>query len=578
MNKAKLGKVAILLLGMMIFWISEPLWQVQADSLKMEYNNPKKAKKGGTLRVGYINNGAFKGIFSPEIADDGPTLEIAQFGMVSLFKIDPNNEFKHGGLADISFDRKTKTATVKISKRAKWSDGHPVVARDLSFAYEIVANKAVGSSHYSEELENIEGMREYHNGTANKISGLEEKDDKTLVIHFKKMKPTMTTTGSGYILESAEPSHYLKNVAMKDLVASDKLRKKPLFYGPFKIKKLVQGESIEWVPNTYYYKKPHVAKIIVETIDNSKAVAAIKAGKFDIMLAQSPQIYNALKKDKDLVQLGKKNYYYSYMGFRVGKLDKDGNNVMDKHTPSSDRALRQAMAYAMNVEQVIKKSSSGLSYRANTVVPDVFGKWNAKEVKGYKLDMKKAKKLLDDAGYKLQKDGYRTKPNGKKLTLTLMADDSSKSQEETIKNYIQQWKELGVRVKLLNGRFQEFNTMVEKLSSGSTDYDLWFGAWGVTPEPTDIANSYTVTSAYNNGHFVTKENTELINSLKSDKAFDEKYRLKQFHKWQAYMDKEAFVVPIAFTHDTISVTKHVKNVSLDPNKDNDLWVDVALTK
>ena len=44
----------------------------------------------------------------------------------------------------------------------------------------------------------------------------------------------------------------------------------------------------------------------------------------------------------------------------------------------------------MNVEQVIKKSSSGLSYRANTVVPDVFGKWNAKEVKGYKLDMKKS--------------------------------------------------------------------------------------------------------------------------------------------------------------------------------------------
>ena len=44
------------------------------------------------------------------------------------------------------------------------------------------------------------------------------------------------------------------------------------------------------------------------------------------------------------------------------------------------------------------------------------------------------------------------------------------------------------------------------------------------------------------------------------------------------MDKEAFVVPIAFTHDTISVTKHVKNVSLDPSKDNDLWVDVALTK
>ena len=50
---------------------------------------------------------------------------------------------------------------------------------------------------------------------------------------------------------------------------------------------------------------------------------------------------------------------------------------------------------------------------ANTLVPAAFGKWNDKHATGYKLNIKKAKALLDEAGYKVQKDGYRTQPNGK---------------------------------------------------------------------------------------------------------------------------------------------------------------------
>lgn len=91
------------------------------------------------------------------------------------------------------------------------------------------------------------------------------------------------------------------------------------------------------------------------------------------------------------------------MGFRVGTVDKDGNSVMDKTAVTKDRALRQAMAYAMNIDQVQEKFGYGLSYRANTLVPAAFGKWNDKHATGYKLNMKKAKALLDEAGYKVQK-------------------------------------------------------------------------------------------------------------------------------------------------------------------------------
>ena len=216
-----------------------------APKLKLEYKNDKSAKKDATLRIGYADDGSFKGVFAPELSNDAATSEVSQFGTVGLFKIDDNYKFVKGGLADVDFDRENKTATIKVSDKANWSDGQPVVARDLVFAYEIIANKESGSARYTDQLANIVGMEEYHAGKADAISGLEVKDDKTLVVHFKEMAPTMGISGAGYIWEYAEPYHYLKDVAMKDLASNDKLRKEPLFYGPFKIKKMVQGESIE---------------------------------------------------------------------------------------------------------------------------------------------------------------------------------------------------------------------------------------------------------------------------------------------------------------------------------------------
>lgn len=573
MGKSKLCKcfftlaTAIVLVGT---FANETLY---AADFKQEYRNPKPAKKGGTLHVGYVSKDAFKGIFAPELADDGPTGEVSQFGGLGLFKVNKNYEFVKGGMADIEFDRKEKLARVKIAERARWSDGKPVVTRDLIYAYEIIGNQESHSSQYSDELANIVGMKEYHTGEAKTISGLEAKDDKNLVIHFQKMTPTMNNSGSGYVWQYAEPYHYLKDVAFKDLASSDKIRKDPLFYGPFKLSKVVAGEALEWVPNRYYYKKPKLAKIELETVAPAQAAAAIKADKYDLVLNQGTETYLKVKNDKKFVQLGEELHYYSYMGFRVGKRTKDGGSVMDKNAPANDKALRQAMAHAMNIEQVNKKFSHGLSQRANTVVPTIFGKWNDKKIKGYEYNLKKANAILDKAGYKRQKDGYRVRPNGKQLTLVALASESGTE----IANYIQQWKKIGVRVKLYNGRLQEFNSMVEKMMNGATDVDIWFAAWGTSSEPTSIASLYRPTSPYNVGHFVTKENTELIDSLNSEKAFNEKYQLKQFYKWQAYMHEQAFVVPRTFNYQTYTVGKNVKGITLENGKEYSLWEHVALT-
>lgn len=59
-----------------------------------------------------------------------------------------------------------------------------------------------------------------------------------VVLHFKEMKPGMLQSGNGYFLETAEPYHYLKDVPFDKLLSDDKVRKQPLFFGPYKVQKL----------------------------------------------------------------------------------------------------------------------------------------------------------------------------------------------------------------------------------------------------------------------------------------------------------------------------------------------------
>lgn len=551
-------------------------------TLKQTYVNHKKELKGGTLKVGYPSNTNFKGIFIQELGTDSETNRLAELGQSGLFRKDKNGKYVKGGLADVSFDRGSKTALITIGPKTRWSDGKPVTARDMAFAYEIIANKDSTSEYYSDALETIMGMKEYHEGKADKISGLQIKDSKHLLIHYKKMTPAMEYVDSGYLYNDAQPYHYLKDVPMSKMAQSDKVRKHPLFFGPYTIKKVVQGEAIEWVPNKYYGgPKPKLAKIITEIVPLSQAATAMKSGKYDVLLNTSSTTYNKIKNDKKLITLGSLGTGITYLGFKVGHADKVGKSVMDKSLPTSNRSLRQAMAYAMNVEAVTKKFGHGVTKHANTLISPNYGTYHDKSVKAYNFNLKKANELLDKAGFKRGKDGYRTQPNGKKLVLTMLDQKGSKSNEAARANYIQLWKKVGLNVKLYSGKALEYNNYLDVLSSNKKhNFDLWISVWSLPPEPTSYPSYISApTSELNYGHFTSKENDKLVAQMNSQKAFNTKYRIQQMHKWQQYMQKEAYVVPLYYQYDLETVGKNVKNISADATDVKyNLWDQVALTK
>ncbi|TLQ20311.1 oligopeptide ABC transporter substrate-binding protein [Lactobacillus helveticus] len=549
------------------------------DAKKFPQQTPKKAvKKGGTLSYAFETDTPFTGIFNNELSTSAIDSTVAQFGNESLFDTDDSYKINSKGPATFKLDRKAKTITIEVKKGVKWSDGKQVTAKDVEYEYEIMANKGSKSQRYTASLQNIVGVTDYHDGKSKTISGIEMPDGENgrkVVIHFKEMKPGMLQSGNGYFLESASPYHQLKNIPFDKLQSSDAVRKNPIFFGPYKISKIVRGQSVTWVPNKYYWRgTPKLDKITISVVNPNSASQAIKSHKFDIADVVNSQ-WDQVKNTKGVNFVAKIPLAYSYMGFKVGKW-KDGRNVMDPKAKMNNKSLRQAMAYAMNIDAVNKRYTHGLSFRVPTLIPEQFGDYFNKNVKGYSYNLKKANQLLDKAGYK-KKGTYRVQPNGKPLTINLAAMAGNSTLEPITRNYIQQWKKIGLNVKLTTGRLIEFNSFYDKIENDAKDVDVFMAAWSLSsePSPNDL---YNEKAPFNFTRFVTKKNTQLLGEMDSQKAFNHKYRVDKFHEWQKYMNDEAYVVPTSNSYSIDAVNSKITGYSLKPSDANSLWYKVGYAK
>ena len=542
---------------------------------------PKKAvKQGGTVKLAIESDSPFTGIFASELSTTKTDSDVAEPGNESLFDVDDDYKINDKGPATLKINRKNNTVTITLKKGVKWSDGKQVTAKDMEFSYEILANKATKSQRYTASLQNIKGLKEYHEGKAKTISGIELPDGEnglTMVLHYTELKPGMYNSGNGYFSESAEPYHYLKDVPFSKLMSSDKIRKKPLYFGPYKLDKLVRGQSATWVPNKYYWRgKPKLDKIVCQVVSTNSATQAIKSHKFDVAKVINSQ-WKQTKDAKGVNFIAKIPLSYSYLAFKVGKFDaKTSKNVMNPKSKMSNRSLRQAMAYAMNIDQVNKKYNSDLNFHIPTLIPAPFGDYFDKDAKGYNYNLKKANEILDKAGYK-KKGKWRVQPNGKPLKIKFLGMAGSAVQEPIIQNYIQQWHKIGLNVSLYNGRLIEINSFYDKIQRDAPGIDMFMAGWSLSSEPSP-ADLYNEGAPFNFTRFVTPENDKLLKEMDSQKAFNHKYRVEKFHEWQKYMNDQAYVIPVNNSYSITAVNSKLTGYSVKPSHSNDLWYEVAYAK
>ena len=563
-------KILIFLIGLMLISCNPgkkrsemPGAKINLSIFPIKTSNNEPAVENATLQVALVKDDPLVGVFNEILYQDGYDGDIlSMFLSSSLFEVNDNFEIIDTGVATLNVDAKNKKATIKIKDGIKWSDGIPLTADDIIYAYEVLGSKDYTGIRYTKEYQKVIGMNDYHNGKSKTISGVKKIDDKTVEISFSEMGQSIFSGGNG-LMSNALPKHYLKDVPIKNLVSSDKIRTKPVTLGPYNLVKISRGESMEFVANPYYYKgKPKIKKAILQVVNPQSIVAALKAGKYDYVMEMPDSLYNNYKDFRNLEVLGQQDLYYSYVGFKLGHFDKaKGENVSDPNAKMADLNLRQAMIYAIDVDQIAQAFYFGLRQRATSTVPPVFKKYFPKDLTGFPYNLAKAKQLLDESGYKdVNNDGFREDKNGKPLQIKMAFMAGGDVAEPLAQFYLQSWKKIGLNVSLTSGRLLAFQNFYEKVQGDTKDIDVFFAAWGVGTDvnPTSSAGR---SSQLNYTRFVSPENDKFIAEILGEKSLTiPNYKAEMYKKWQEYYINQAVEVPLMYKYKLTPVNKRLKNV------------------
>lgn len=527
----------------------------------------------GVLTYGLVSNTPFEGTLNRAFYTGEPDGEVLQFFDESLFHTNGDYEITNEGAAAYELSNDKKTMTIKIKDNVKWHDGESVKAEDLEYAYLVIGSSDYTGVRYGSELiQDIAGMEDYHTGKAKSISGIKVIDDKTLTITWNHANPSVLTG----IWASPIPKHYLKDVPIKQLAQSDKVRKNPIGFGPFKLNKIVPGESVEFVRNEDYWAgKPSLKGVILKVVSPQVVLQSLKKGEIDLASFPTDQ-YVTAKGTKNIQFIGNIDLAYTYIGFKLGHWDENKQeNVMD-NPKFQDKRLRQAMAYAMDNQSVGDKLYHGLRFPATTLIPPSFPGYHDKNAAGYPYDPEKAKKLLDEAGYKDKDgDGLREAPDGSKFTIRFLMMSGGDIAEPLAKFYMQGWKSVGLDVQLVDGRLAEFNSFYDMVKKDDPKVDVFAAAWG-TGSDIDPYGLYGRDVMFNYSRWVNDKNDELLEKGHSEQAFDKKYRKDIYNEWQALMKEEVPVIPTLYRSEIVAVNNRVKNFSVDPSSKL-TWKDVSVT-
>jgi len=532
------------------------------DNLVIE--NEGTPVENATLKIAYVSDSPFTGIFHYAYATNSSDLEILTYCAGGTFKVDENFKLINGGGADLEFKPEEKKVIITINEKYTWNDGTPVTSADFLEYYKIVAHKDYTGIRFDDDIRNVVGIDEYHNGKAKDISGFKTLSDKKFEINFKTFNPGILW-GGGIPYEPV-PSHKLKDIPVKEQEAHDITRKNPLSPGPYYIKEIIPGQQVVFEANPYYYKgQPKVKTVVWKVVPSAQIVAALQAGEYDLTVALNADLYNKVKDLKNIKVGVQDDLSYTYIGFKLGKWDKEkGEVVTDPNAKMADVKLRKAMAYAIDNNLVGTKFYEGLRRNATQLMIPAFKEYYDESLKGYTLDIEKAKQLLDEAGYKdVNGDGIREDKNGQPFKINFASMSGGATAEPIAQYYMQQWKSIGLDVQLTNGRLIEINSFYEKVQADDPEIDVYQAAWGTGSNPNPTA-FYGRNAAFNFPRYATPELDAILAKINSVEAVDKDYRSKAYKEFANYMFENVPVVPTLFRKSIVAVNNRVKKWDITP--------------
>ena len=309
------------------------------------------------------------------------------------------------GLAMKYEDKGAKDFTFYLNPEAKFHDGTPVTSEDVRFSFEqYAAEKSVFKAAFSA------------------IESMDTSEEHVFRLKLKEAKVSFLTGDIPVV-----------RILPKHLALQDRYPLAPVGSGPYEFVKQ-QGRDFILQKSKHYPGQESLFfnKVIVRVIeDPTTRYLSLVKGVVDI-------VFNAINSDKivEIRDNSKQLSLHQGPGNTYQYLLFNFNNDKFK-----DVRVRQALAYAINREEIVKYKLKGLARLANSLIsPNNY--FHNDQARNYAYDPNKAKELLKQAG-----------AEGIAIEIKTSTNKESNAIVRIIKDH---WEKVGVKVQVKPAEFATY--------------------------------------------------------------------------------------------------------------------------
>jgi peptide/nickel transport system substrate-binding protein len=353
--------------------------------------------------------------------------QIMQFIYDPLLRHDPDSGEIVPGLAQ-SYDVSAggREITLKLRPGVKFHDGTPCDADAVVFSLERIKDPELKSPWAATLL--------------GPVKSVAAEGTDTVVIRLNKPYAPFLDALTQVNLAPVSPAAVKKE--------GEDFGAHPVGTGPFVFEKQVPNQSVtvkknpdyNWAPEFYGRQGPaYVDAITVRNVpEDATRMALLQSGEIDM-------VYQAVA-----AQL---KSYESNPEFEVKVAERSGmprSMVMNTTKfPFDDPKVREAVAYAIDKEQLLKTAYGGVGTIAESILtPSLFGHSEQAAEAAPKYDPERAKQILADDGWTPGSDGILEK-DGRKLSFTSLSQAATMQtlEAQTVQSAL---KKVGIDMKIQN--------------------------------------------------------------------------------------------------------------------------------
>lgn len=423
------------------------------------FSSPK-AVKGGMFRAAMLSFPMTFRVVGPD-ANGGFRSAILD-NQLSLISLHPNTRNIIPELATHwAYGDDKKTMYFRLDRDARWSDGHPVTARDFIYTLKFMRSEHIiapwYNDYYSREIESVIAF-----------------DDHTIAVKSTKADPDLHLK----IGINPIPEHFFGTLT-NDFTSRYNWAVVPNT-GPYQISGFKKGRYVRfdrkkdwWAAGRRYFKNRFNVDTIKFSVirDVNLQWEYFKKGRLDAFGMTLPKYWH-VKSQTPVIEKGYVNQIWFFNDLEQPPY---GMWLNQDKPVFRDRRLRLAFAHAMNVDKVIRKVLRGDYLR----LPQAFygyGEYTDYSIRPRPYDIETVQALMSEAGWQRGADGVWTKGEQRfSATLTYYTEEHMPRlavlREEALKAGIE------LRLERLDGS-AAFKKFLEK------QHEVAWMAWAPKTRPT----------------------------------------------------------------------------------------------